>query len=112
MLLCGFEKFDNFYVRIDILERLFVQIINSNTEKNEIKLIPEMLNLIGCNKDNFKKLLKIMGYKVFEKNNDIFFKYNPRKSSKKVNKKFIKEGPFKVLKNLNLKKLKAQTILR
>ena len=28
MLLCGFEKFDNFYVRIDILERLFVQIIN------------------------------------------------------------------------------------
>ena len=102
MLLCGFEKFDNFYVRIDILERLFVQIINSNTEKNEIKLIPEMLNLLGCNKDNFKKLLKIMGYKVFEKNNDIFFKYNPRKSSKKVSKKFIKESPFKVLKNLNL----------
>ncbi len=31
MLLCGFEKFNNFYVRIDILERLFVQIINSNT---------------------------------------------------------------------------------
>ena len=102
MLLCGFEKFDNFYVRIDILERLFVQIINSNTEKNEIKLIPEMLNLLGCNKDNFKKLLKIMGYKVFEKNNDIFFKYNPRKSSKKVSKKFIKESPFKVLKNLDL----------
>ncbi len=102
MLLCGFEKFENFYVRIDILERLFVQIINSNSEKNEIKLIPEMLNLLGCNKNNFKKLLKIMGYKVFEKNNDVFFKYDPRKSSKKVNKKFIKESPFKVLKNLNL----------
>jgi len=102
MLLCGFEKFDNFYVRIDILERLFVQIINSNSQKNEIKLIPEMLNLLGCNKDNFKKLLKIMGYKVFEKNNDIFFKYNPRKSSKKVSEKFVKESPFKVLKNLNL----------
>ena len=29
MLLCGFEKFDNFYLRIDILERLFVKIINS-----------------------------------------------------------------------------------
>ena len=28
-------------------------------EKNkEIKLIPEMLNLLGCSKDNFKKLLK------------------------------------------------------
>ena len=38
----------------------------------------------------------------FEKNKDIFFKYNPRKSPKKVSKKFIKESPFKVLKNLNL----------
>ncbi|MBD1166132.1 helicase, partial [Pelagibacterales bacterium SAG-MED10] len=58
MLLCGFEKFNNLYVRIDILERLFMQIINSNTEKDkEIKMIPEMLNLLGCSKDNFKELL-------------------------------------------------------
>ena len=35
MLLCGFEKFDNFYVRIDILERLFMQIINSKSEKKK-----------------------------------------------------------------------------
>jgi len=33
---------------------------------------------------------------------NILFKYNPRKSSKKLSKKFIKESPFKVLKNLNL----------
>ena len=47
MLLCGFEKFNNFFVRIDILERLFMQIINSETDKNkEIKMVPEMLNLI------------------------------------------------------------------
>ena len=46
MLLCGFEKFDNLFVRIDILERLFIQIINSTSKKNnEIKMIPEMLNL-------------------------------------------------------------------
>merc|ERR1712078_537984 len=50
MLLCGFERFENFYVRIDILERLFMQIINSNSEKEkEIKMKPEMLNLLGCN---------------------------------------------------------------
>ena len=30
MLLCGFENFDQYFVRIDILERLFVQIINSD----------------------------------------------------------------------------------
>jgi len=104
MLLCGFEKFDNLYVRIDILERLFVQIINSNPEKGkEIKMVPEMLNLLGCNKESFKKILKNMNYKIFEKKDEIFFKYSPKKLSKKVfNKKTIKENPFGVLKNLNL----------
>ena len=100
MLLCGFEKFDNFYVRIDILERLFMQIINS---EKEIKMIPEMLNLLGCNKENFKKLLKSMNYKIIEKNDEIFFKYLPKKNSKKSSsKKIRKESPFEVLKNLNL----------
>ena len=104
MLLCGFEKFENYFVRIDILERLFMQIINSGSdEKNEIKLIPEMLNLLGCNKDNFKKLIQKMNYKIIEKNEDIFFKYNPkRKLKKSLNKKINKENPFGVLKNLNL----------
>ncbi len=100
MLLCGFEKFENIYVRIDILERLFVQIINSDQEK-EIKMTSDMLNLLGCGKDNFKKLLKNMNYKVFEKEKEIFFKYNPRKKSKKESKKTFKESPFGVLKDLN-----------
>jgi len=102
MLLCGFEKFANIYVRIDILERLFVQIINSKQDKEkEIKMTSDMLNLLGCNKDNFKKLLKNMGYKIFEKENDIFFKYHPQKKLKKMSKKIIKESPFGVLKDLN-----------
>ena len=105
MLLCGFEKFDNFFVRIDILERLFVQIINTNPEKEkEIKLIPEMLNLLGCNKENFKKLLKNMNYKIIERDNETFFRYLPPKKIKRIfNKKDIKESPFKILKNLNLR---------
>ena len=103
MLLCGFEKFDNYYVRIDILERLFMQIINSNSDQEkEIKMKPEMLNLLGCNKDNFKKLLKLMNYKILEKNNEVFFRYIPRKVFKKSNKKIVKESPFGILKNLNL----------
>ncbi len=103
MLLCGFERFDNYYVRIDILERLFMQIINSNLQKEkEIKMIPEMLNLLGCSKDNFKKLLKNMHYSIIEKENEIYFKYAPRKNFKKTNKKVSKESPFGVLKNLNL----------
>ncbi len=103
MLLCGFEKFDKFFVRIDILERLFMQIINSGSDENkEIKLIPEMLNLLGCSKDNFKKLIKKMNYKVTEKKEDIFFKYSPKKKFiKPSDKKIKKESPFGILKNLN-----------
>ena len=103
MLFCGFEKFDNIYVRIDILERLFVLIINSTSEKDkEIKIIPQMLNLLGCNKDNFKRLLKKMNYKIIEKGDDTYFRYLPKKNTKKTSKKITKESPFRVLKDLNL----------
>ena len=104
MLLCGFENFENYFVRIDILERLFVQIINSNPDKNkEIRLVPEMLNLLGCNKQNFQKLIEKMNYKTFEKENELYFKYYPKKIIKKSSKRIVtSNNPFKVLKNLNL----------
>ena len=104
MLLCGFEKFDNLFVRIDILERLFMQIINTDLKENkEIKMIPEMLNLLGCSKENFKKLLQKMGYKIFEKQDETFFRYSPTRMLKKNTiKKVSSESPFKILKNLNL----------
>jgi ATP-dependent RNA helicase SUPV3L1/SUV3 len=103
MLLCGFENFDNYYVRIDILERLFVLIINASPEKDkEIKLVPEMLNLLGCSKENFKKLIEKMNYKTLEKDKDIYFRYNPKKQIKKPFKKTVSmNNPFKILKNFN-----------
>jgi ATP-dependent RNA helicase SUPV3L1/SUV3 len=100
-----FEKFDTLFVRIDILERLFMLIINSpnSKENKEIKIIPEMLNLLGCSKDNFKKLLQKMNYKIFDKDEETYFKYNPIKKFKKEPiKKVSNENPFKILKNLNL----------
>ncbi len=109
LLLCGFENFNKIYVRIDILERLFLIIFNSSkdfTKKNEdIKVIPEMLNLLGCNKENFVKLLKQMDYKTYEKNKDLFFKYSPSKKSYKTNKKNVNitDGPFSKLVELNIK---------
>ena len=84
MLLCGFERFDNFFVRIDILERLFIEIINSNENKSDkIKLLPKMLNLLGCNKDSFVKIIKLMGYKVFEEKMKRFLNINLLKRLKK-----------------------------
>ena len=65
-------------------------------------MIPEMLTLLGCSKDNFKKLLFKMNYKIIEKNNEVFFRYNP---IKKIKKNFIKkttaESPFNILKKMN-----------
>ena len=61
-----------------------------------------MLNLLGCSKDNFIKLIKKMNYKINEKGEELFFKYVPQKIIKKNdNKKTNKENPFRVLKNLN-----------
>ena len=106
MLLCGFENFDDIYVRIDILERLFLLIFNSEKDdKKEVKVIPEMLNLLGCSKENFKKLLKKMNYKIYQKENELFIKYFPLKKniSKKQDKKDYSNNPFNVLNQLNLK---------
>ena len=105
MLLCGFEKFKDSFVRIDILERLFIHIIEKNIKSNkEIKVVSVMLNLLGCNKENFLLLLKEMGYKVFIKDNETFFKYEPKriyvKSGFKTNNF---DNPFKILNKLNLK---------
>lgn len=106
MLLCGFEKFDNFFIRIDILERLFLMILNSDQarEKKDVKLKPEMLNLLGCTKENFLKLIKKMNYKTYEKDKEIYFKYIPvKKFIKKQNKKDLSDNPFGILSQLNLK---------
>ncbi len=106
MLLCGFEKFDDIYVRIDILERLFLLIFNSEKDnKKEVKVIPEMLNLLGCSKENFNKLLKKMDYKIYQKEKEIFIKYIPSKKNifKNFDKKEDTNNPFNVLNQLNLK---------
>jgi ATP-dependent RNA helicase SUPV3L1/SUV3 len=104
MLLCGFEKFDSFFVRIDILERLFIKIMDLSNVK-EIKLIPEMLNLLGCGKEDFLKLIKKMNYSSFSKNEETYFKYTHLKNNKKqfTSKVTKKENPFSILKNINFK---------
>ena len=101
MLICGFEKFDKYYVRIDILERLFLMIIDND---KEIKLVPEMLNLLGCNKDKFLKLINKMDYKTFEKEDNIFLKYMPKKvKNVHVPSKKNIDNPFNILKEINFK---------
>ena len=106
MLICGFEKFNNIFIRIDILERLFLMIFEiGKNEKNKIKLKPEMLNLLGCSKENFIKLIENMDYKTYNKNDEIFFKYSPKKKFRKINEKnkVTVDNPFSVLKEMSIK---------
>jgi len=88
LLICGFENFNKFYVRVDILERLFIQIIDK-TKNNIFQINSEMINLIGCNKENFFKLLELMDYK-------------PKKTENKKEESFIYKPKF--IKNKELKK--------
>ena len=45
-----------------------------------------------------------MDYKIFEKEDETYFKYQPIKKFKKTTtKKISSENPFKILKNLNLR---------
>ena len=76
----------------------------SDESGKEIKLIPEMLNLLGCTKENFLKLIKKMNYSFYQKNDQIYFKYSPIKNFKRSfpSKTHSKENPFSVLKNIKL----------
>ena len=90
LLICGFENFGKFYVRVDILEKLFVKIIE-NSKDNVFKIDSSMINLIGCSKENFLKLLELMQYKPKKvgDNKEEFFIYEPkfvRSKSEKINK--------------------------
>ena len=64
-----------------------------------------MLNLLGCSKDNFIKLLKYMNYKTYKKDNEVFFKYIPMKKNfkKDKNKVNFDDSPFSKLIQLNIK---------
>tara|TARA_B100001063_G_scaffold234265_1_gene251440 strand:+ start:26 stop:460 length:435 start_codon:yes stop_codon:yes gene_type:complete len=101
LLLCGFEKFKEFFVRIDILEKLFIKIIES-TKERKFKINSSMMNLLGCSKENFFKLMNYMNYKK-DKEEDIYIFRGERQKKRKLLQFDNKENPFNKLRSLNLK---------
>ena len=101
LLLCGFEKFKDYFVRIDILEKLFIKILD-NSKDRKFKINSEMMNLLGCTKEDFYKLMTYMDYKKDKEADTYIFKGDKKKSEKFI--KFDKkENPFKKLLSLNIK---------
>ena len=101
MLLCGFEKFKEFFVRIDILEKLFIKIIDGTNDR-KFKINAEMMNLLGCTKENFYKLMTYMNYKK-DKAVDTYIFKGERKKKDKFIKFDKKNNPFNKLLSLNIK---------
>ncbi len=101
LLLCGFEKFKQFFVRIDILEKLFLKILE-NTKDKKFKVNAEMMNLLGCSKENFYKLMTFMNYKK-DKSIDTYIFKGEKKKKEKIIRFDKKENPFNKLLTLNIK---------
>ena len=60
------------------------------------------MNLLGCSKANFHKLMTYMNYKK-DKNEDTYIFRGEKKSLNKLIKFDKKENPFKKLLSLNIK---------
>ena len=63
----------------------------------------EMMNLLGCTKDNFYKLMELMNYKKTKEIDTYFFAGDAKKIRKKVYNKKNAENPFNKLLSLNIK---------
>ena len=101
LLLCGFEKFKDYFIRIDILEKLFINIIEKSTDR-KFKISSEMMNLLGCSKENFYKLIDLMNYKKSNNTDTYYFAGENRINKDKIIKK-TKNTPFSKLLELNIK---------
>ena len=85
----------------DILEKLFLKIIES-TKDRKFKVNSEMMNLLGCSKENFYKLMTYMNYKK-DKAVDTYVFKGEKKKKEKILRFDKKENPFNKLLSLNIK---------
>ena len=97
--ICGFETFGKFIIRVDILERLFLEILSRSTNY-KFKLDAKVINLLGCNKDDFIKFIQLLEYKPIKINDNYEFKFIPKRV-KGIKKKKI-DNPFSILENLKV----------
>ena len=84
-----------------MLEKLFIKILDK-TKDRKFQINAEMMNLLGCTKENFYKLMSYMNYKK-DKNIDTYIFKGEKKKPSKFIKFDKKENPFNKLLSLNIK---------
>ena len=102
LLLCGFERFKDYFVRIDILEKLFINIIEKSIDR-KFKISAEMMNLLGCTKENFYKLMELMSYKKSQETDTYYFTGKNSKNKQNMVVKKSNTNPFSKLLALKIK---------
>jgi ATP-dependent RNA helicase SUPV3L1/SUV3 len=102
LLLCGFEKFKNYFIRIDILEKLFISIIEKTIDR-KFKISSEMMNLLGCTKENFYNLMDLMSYKKAKQEDTYYFTGESKANKEREVAEKNKSSPFSKLLALNIK---------
>ena len=102
LLLCGYERFKDYFVRIDILEKLFINIMEKSIDR-KFKISAAMMNLLGCSKENFYKLIILMNYKKSKEIDTYYFAGENTKNKEKIIINKNKTNPFSKLLALNIK---------
>ena len=75
----------------------------AKTLNRKFQISPEMMNLLGCTKENFYKLIYLMNYKKSKDSDTYYFAGNNRKNNKKLIISKNKTNPFSKLLALNIK---------
>ena len=83
------------------MEKLFIKILE-NSKDRKFKINSEMMNLLGCSKDDFYKLMINMNYKKDKEENSYIFLGDIKKKSRPFKTK-NEDNPFNKLLNLNIK---------
>ena len=73
-----------------------------NNEDKKFKINSSMMNLLGCSRENFFKLMNYMNYKK-DKEEDTYVFKGERNKKKKLFKFDNKENPFNKLRTLDIK---------
>ena len=97
--ICGFETFGKFIIRVDILEKLFLEILNKS-KNYEFELDSKILNLLGCKKEDFEDFIKLLDYKPINNEGNLKYKYLRKKTKPKKVK--IINNAFSVLEKLKV----------